>query len=62
MKKRDIEIGRIYLVKVSGKLSPVKIISESHFGGWEGTNLTTKRSIRIKTAGRLRKEMILQNP
>ena len=57
MKKKDVEIGKVYQVKVSGKLSPVKIIMPSIYGGWVGENLRTKKRVRIKTAARLRKPM-----
>jgi hypothetical protein len=55
MKKKEVLIGNVYLVKVSGSLCPVKITEECRFGGWYGKNLYTGRSVRIKTAGRLRK-------
>jgi len=54
MKKNEIEIGGTYMAKVSGKVSPVLICSESQYGGWEATNLSTNRSVRIKSAQRLR--------
>ena len=55
MKKNEVEIGRHYIVKVSGKLTRVKILRESPYGGWEGVNAETGRAVRIKTAARLRK-------
>jgi len=55
MKKSEVEIGRYYIVKVSGKLTRVKILRESPYGGWEGVNAETGRAVRIKTAARLRK-------
>lgn len=57
MKKNEVEVGEVYLVKVSGKLVEVKIVDESSFGGWIGRNLATGRKVRIKTAGRLRKRI-----
>ena len=57
MKKSEVEIGKTYIVKVSGKLVPVQIINESPFGGWNGGNLLTKRGVRIRTAARLRSEV-----
>jgi len=57
MKKKDVSVGKIYAVKVSGKVVPVKLISESPYGGWNGTSLVTGRKIRVKTGGRLRKEL-----
>jgi hypothetical protein len=55
MLKSQVEIGREYVVKVSGSLTRVKIKGESPYGGWEGVNVTTGRAVRIKTAGRLRR-------
>ena len=54
MKKKDVEIGKTYLAKVSGKVVPVRITGESRYGGWDAVNTKTKRSVRIKTAARLR--------
>jgi len=54
MKKQDVLIGESYYVKVSGLLTPVKIIRESQYGGWEGINEKTRRAVRIKSAQRLR--------
>jgi hypothetical protein len=54
MKKADVQIGRTYTAKVSGQLAPVRINSVSPYGGWNATNLSTGRVIRIKTAARLR--------
>lgn len=54
MKKADVEIRGIYVAKVSGRLVTVRIDSESPYGGWDGTNLATRRSVRIRSAARLR--------
>ena len=54
MRKRDIQIGHTYVVKVSGELVPVRLTHEHHAGGWVGQNLKTRREVRIRTAGRLR--------
>ena len=48
MKKRDITIGETYVAKVSGKLAPVRITSESPHGGWDAVNTTTGREVRIR--------------
>jgi hypothetical protein len=56
MRKADIQIGKFYIAKVSGKLVPVKITDPSPHGGWMALNLSTKRDIRIKSAARLRQE------
>jgi len=54
MKKKDVEIGGTYRVKVSGKVVPVKILNECHYGGWIGRNTVTGREVRIRSARRLR--------
>jgi len=54
MKKKDVQIGEVYAVKVSGQIAPV-VIDEAHpAGGWVGTNEMTHRQVRIKSAQRLR--------
>ena len=55
MKKSEIAIGSHYIVKVGGKLAPVRIVGPSPFGGWIGMNVDTGRQIRIRTAARLRR-------
>ncbi len=56
MKKKDVEIGKTYIVKVSGKLVPVKLVSKYEYGrGWNGKNMKTGRDVRIKTAAKLRR-------
>ena len=59
MKKRDVKIGSVYAVKVSGQIAPVRLDSVAFRSGrgWLGTNLRTKRQIRILTAGKLRCEL-----
>lgn len=61
MKKADIKIGATYLVKVANNLVPVKITRELESGGtfrgWEGTSVKTGKTIRIKSAQRLRSEV-----
>jgi len=59
MKKSDVQIGATYLVKVASNLVPVKITAEhaSGGGGWEGTSVKTGKTIRIKSAQRLRKRL-----
>ena len=54
MKRKDVEIGGIYAVKVSGKVVPVRLDRESPYGGWIGINTKTRREVRIRTAGKLR--------
>jgi hypothetical protein len=55
MKKNDVETGATYVAKVSGKLARVRIERESPHGGWDATNVDTGRSVRIKSAQRLRR-------
>ena len=57
MKSKDVSLGQVYVVKVSGKLTRVRLDSESPYGGWVGTNLQTKHQVRIKTAAKLRSEV-----
>jgi hypothetical protein len=54
MRKHEIELGRVYVAKVSGRLVPVRIDAVSPFGGWRATNLATGRTIRVRSAARLR--------
>lgn len=56
-KKNQVTIGSVWTVKVSGNVVPVKIVSESPYGGWNGINVHTKREVRIKSAARLRLQM-----
>jgi hypothetical protein len=58
MKKHEVHIGGIYVAKVSGTLTRVRINQESRYGGWEGTNLATGRPVRILSAARLRGEVL----
>ena len=46
MKKHNIKVGSIYLVKVSGTLAKVRLTREHPRGGWYGTNLATGREVR----------------
>jgi len=54
MKKSEVEIGGVYVAKVSGRLVAVRIDHEAPSRGWYGTNLRTGRTIRILSAARLR--------
>jgi len=53
MKSKDVKIGGVYLVKVTGRVVPVRIDATSGTG-WIGTNLETGRRVSIKSARRLR--------
>lgn len=54
MKKDDVQIGKVYLARVTNKLVSVRIDRENRHGGWDATNLTTNKKVRIKSAQRLR--------
>jgi len=57
MRKADVSVGKTYIVKVSGKLTRVKLLCKVSRGGWMGVNLDTNREVRIKTGGKLRREI-----
>ena len=57
MKKDEVQIGRVYLAKVTNKVVSVRIDKENHLGGWNATNLETGKGIRIKSAQKLRGEV-----
>jgi hypothetical protein len=57
MKKNEVTIGGVYAAKVSGKVVPVRITGASPYGGWDAVNEQTKRSIRIRSAARLRRRL-----
>lgn len=54
MKKAEIEIGGVYVAKVSERIVTVRIDSMATYGGWHATNLETGRTVHIRTAARLR--------
>lgn len=55
MQKKDIIIGGKYLAKVSGKIVIVRVISKSNTGnGFNVINLSTGRTIKLRTGARLR--------
>ena len=54
MRKDQVSVGASYVAKVSGQLATVRIVGESRYGGWDAVSVRTGRSVRIKTAGRLR--------
>jgi len=55
MKKKDIIIGKTYVVKVSNKLAPVRITAENPLGGYNGVNTRTGRTIHIRGVQRIRR-------
>jgi hypothetical protein len=58
MKKQEVKIGKVYMVKVSNNVVPVKITEAHHVSGWHGKNMVTGRAVRIKSAARLRYECL----
>jgi hypothetical protein len=54
MKKNQVKVGSEYVAKVSGKLAHIRIDRENPHGGWEATNMATKKPVYIKSAQRLR--------
>ena len=64
MQAINVKVGETYLVKVSGKICPVRlnrvaddVQDRNHvwkIGGWWGTNLNTGRTVRIMSAAKLR--------
>ena len=56
MKKHEVKVGAKYLAKVSDKVVPVRIDAENPHGGWDATNETTGKKVRVKSAQRLRGE------
>ena len=65
IRKKDVKIGGYYVIKhtssAPGRLNVIRIDGESIYGGWNATNLKTNRSIRIRSAQKLRGEVRL-NP
>jgi len=62
VKKADVRIGGVYEARVSGKRAHVRIDYECTEGGWMGANLDSGHSIRVRTAGRLRKPVGIAPP
>ena len=54
MKPSDVHIGTCYTCKVTHKLVIVEILSTHPKGGWNAKNLSTGKTIHIKSAQRLR--------
>lgn len=57
MKKAQVKIGARYEALVSGQLTVVRIEGESVYGGWNATNLQTRRLVHVRSAQRLRREV-----
>jgi len=56
MKKSDVKIGSTYTAKITNRVVPVRIDAANPNGGWDATNLATKKKVRIKSAAKLRGE------
>lgn len=54
MKKNEVEIGGVYVAKISGRLTHVRITAVSQYGGWDAVNVNTNREVRIRSAAKLR--------
>ncbi len=54
MKKNEIKIGGVYSTKITDRVVPVRIEKANPAGGWDATNLNTKRKVHIKSAAKLR--------
>lgn len=63
MLKKQVKVGAHYAIAHTSynRLSVIRIDSESQYGGWNATKLSTGRTIRIKSAAKLRCEVAL-NP
>jgi len=57
MKKNQAIIGKTYTAKVSGKITTIRLLRESPYGGWDAVNTATGREVRVKTAARLRRQL-----
>lgn len=61
MRKKEVQVGLCYWAKVSGRMVPILLTSELSAGrGWQARNLLTDRTVRIRTAARL-KRLVSQN-
>jgi len=54
MRKDQVHVGHTYVAKISDKLTRVRIDGENAHGGWDATNLTTNKKVRIKSPAKLR--------
>jgi hypothetical protein len=61
-RKADVKPGDVYRAKIGGKLTNVRIERESPRGGWDATNESTNRKVRIKSVLKLRAKVEPQAP
>lgn len=61
IRKKDVQIGAHYAIKhgESIRLSVIRIVRVSPYGGWEAKKLSTGKTIRIKSAAKLRHKVAL---
>lgn len=59
MRKADVKIGGLYKAKISNKVVTVKILEVCPYGGWWARNTDTNYRCRIKSAGKLREEVLV---
>lgn len=64
IRKKDVEVGAIYVMKVSGALTHVRIDEVYVARGykqdrthWRGTNLRTGREVMVRSAAKLRSKV-----
>ena len=57
MRKSEVEIGALYIAKISNRLVTIRIHNESMYGGWNAKNTVTGRWVRIKSAAKLRERV-----
>jgi len=59
MLKKEVKVGALYVAKVSGRLTAVRIEKQirKNKQGWRATNMRTGREIRILSGAKLRREL-----
>lgn len=60
MKTKDVKIGGMYVAKISGTMTIVRLDQVCSHGGWIATNMITERKVNIRTAAKLRREASLE--
>ncbi len=55
--KKDVKVGACYTARVGTNWNAVIRIDRACERGWDATNLITGRTIRIKSAAKLKKEL-----
>jgi len=56
MENKKVQIGEKYVAKVSGRLTVVRILELSRYGGWEARNEKTGRRVHIRSGRKLRRK------